>query len=195
MCPELYLLRHGQSEWNAARRHQGQLDGRLTALGREQAHAMGDLLAREIGDPFRFTALASPLQRAWQTAEIALAPLGLAARSDARLTEVHFGAWQGLTDPEIFERHPWAEAPRTDDPFMWNFMAAPGGETLPQMSDRLQAVLDDLAGPAILVAHGMALRVLRGLCLGLDSAGMRDLPGGQGVVWRLRDGVHEVLGV
>ncbi|GKY87873.1 histidine phosphatase family protein [Sinisalibacter aestuarii] len=192
MCNELYLLRHGQSEWNAARRHQGQLESRLTELGRSQAAAMGAVLAREIAEPARFTAFTSPLLRASETAAIALAPLGLTATADDRLKEVHFGAWQGLTDAEIFARYPWAEAPREADPFMWNFMA-PGGETLPLLSARLGAFLDGLAGPAVIVAHGVALRVLRGLCLGLDSSGMRDLPGGQGVVWRLRDGAHSVL--
>lgn len=192
-CKELYVLRHGQSEWNRDRRHQGQLESRLTALGREQARQMGAILAREIARPARFAAFASPLARAWETAEIALAPLGLTPRPDDRLKEIALGAWEGLTDPEIFARDPWAEAPRSDDPFMWNFMA-PGGESLAQLSARLGAFLADLGGrPAVIVAHGMSLRVLRGLCLGLGAAGMEALPGGQGVVWRLRDGRHEVL--
>lgn len=193
MCKDLYLLRHGQSAWNAERRHQGRLESRLTDLGREQARHMGAILAREIGAPGRFTAFVSPQIRAWETAEIALAPLQLTAARDDRLKEVCLGAWEGLTDPEIFARFPWAERPRSADPFMWNFMS-PGGETLPMISARLAAFLAALGErPAVIVAHGMALRVLRGLCLGLDADGMRDLPGGQGVVWRLRDGRHEVL--
>jgi len=193
MCKELYLLRHGQSAWNAACRHQGQLESRLTKLGRQQARAMGALLAREIAAPGGYVAFASPLARARETAEIALGPLGLAPRPDDRLKEIMLGAWQGLADPEVFARFPWAEHPREADPFRWNFMA-PGGETLPMMAARLQSFLDDLGErPAVIVAHGMALRVLRGLCLGLDARGMQDLPGGQGVVWRLRDGQHAVL--
>lgn len=194
MCKELYLLRHGQSEWNAARRIQGQLESPLTPLGRRQAQDMGAVLAREIGDPSRFAAFASPLGRAWQTAGIALAPLGLTATRDDRLAEVDLGVFQGLTGAEAIARFPWAAPPRADDPFMWHFMA-PGGETLAMVEARLRAFLDDLgARPAVIVSHGMALRVLRGLCLGLDAAGMQALPGGQGVVWHLRDGGHAVLG-
>lgn len=193
MCKDFYLLRHGQSSWNAARRHQGQLESRLTKLGRQQAQAMGAVLAREIAAPAEYVAYASPLARARETAEIALSPLGLAPQPDDRLKEVMLGAWQGLTDPEIFARFPWAKAPRAADPFRWNFMA-PGGETLPMLTARLRGFLEDLDDrPAVIVAHGMTLRVLRGLCLGLDGRGMQDLPGGQGVVWRLRHGQHRVL--
>ncbi|HHC29945.1 MAG TPA: histidine phosphatase family protein [Rhodobacterales bacterium] len=197
MCKELFLLRHGESEWNAAGRHQGQLESRLTQAGQAQARAMGQVLVHALKgrglDPAAMPLRTSPLIRARQTAEIALAPFGLRADPDDRLKEVHLGAWQALTDPEIFARFPWAEAPRRNDPFMWNFMS-PGGENLPMLSARISALLDDLGeGPAILIAHGIALRVLRGLVLGLDAPGMRDLPGGQGVVWHIRGGVEAVL--
>lgn len=193
MCKELYLLRHGQSEWNAEGRIQGQLESRLTSMGRKQARDMGEVLAREIGHGSGFAAFASPLIRAWDTAEIVFGPLGLAPQPDDRLAEVDLGVFQGLTAAEAIARFPWAAAPRVDDPFMWHFMA-PGGETLGMVETRLRAFLDDLGDrPAVIVSHGMVLRVLRGLCLGLDAAGMEALPGGQGVVWRLRDGVHEVL--
>lgn len=194
MCKELYLLRHGQSAWNAEGRYQGQSESRLTPLGRDQAARMGAVLAREIGDPARFCAFASPLDRARETAEIALAPLGLAPRFDDRLKEVGLGAWEGLIAPEIVARFPWAAPARARDPFGWLF-TAPGGETLPELSTRLRGFLEGPGQvPAIVIAHGMALRALRGLCLGLDADGMRDLPGGQGVVWRIVDGRHEVLG-
>lgn len=193
MCKQLYLLRHGQSEWNVARRMQGRRESRLTDFGRAQARAMGAVLAREIADPSQLTAFTSPLERARDSAALALAPLGLVATPDARLQEIGLGAWEGLTAPEAYARFPWAEGPRRADPFRWHFMA-PGGETLAEISARLAAFLADLGdGPAVIVSHGIALRVLRGLCLGLDVAGMEALPGGQGVVWRIRDGRHEVL--
>jgi broad specificity phosphatase PhoE len=192
MCKELYVLRHGQSAWNAEGRHQGRLESRLTPLGRDQARAMGAVLAREIDDPSRFTALASPQLRAAETAELALAPLGLSPRHDPRLREVCLGAWQGLTDPEVFARWPESRVLRERDPISWCF-TAPGGETEAQVAARMQSVLDELTGPTILVAHGVVLRVLRALYLGLDGAAMRALPGGQGAVWRLHNGVHEVL--
>lgn len=186
-------MRHGESEWNAERRLQGQMESRLTELGQAQARAMGEVLVRAIDDPARFIAFTSPLERARETATLALAPLGLVATPDPRLKEVALGAWEGLTAPETFERFPWAEAPRTGDPFGWHFMA-PGGETLAELSSRLAAFLGDLGErSAVIVSHGIALRVLRGLRLGLGAAGMAALPGGQGVVWRIGAGRHEVL--
>lgn len=189
---ELYLIRHGQSRWNAERRHQGQLESPLTERGRAQARAVGRAFAREIANPARFAALTSPLGRARETAALVLAPLGLMARPDPRLMEVHLGAWQGLTDPEIFARWPEAEDAMAADPFGWHF-TAPGGERMEGMKARLRAVLAGLAGPTVIVAHGGTLRVLRALVLGLDDDAMRALPGGQGVIWHLKDGVHRTI--
>lgn len=191
-CKELYLLRHGETEWNRAGRHQGQRDSRLTRHGREQARAMGAILTREIEARRGFSAFVSPLGRAVETAALALAPLGLDARPDARLAEVGFGAWEGCTDAEIHDGWPESTALRKADPFGWHF-TAPDGEGFDALRARISGFLAELEGPAIIVSHGIALRVLRGLCLGLDRAGMAALPGGQGVVWRLRDGTHTVL--
>ncbi len=65
----IYLLRHGQTEWNRDRRLQGQGNSALTDLGRAQAELMAELLAREIIEPQEFRLVSSPLQRARETAE------------------------------------------------------------------------------------------------------------------------------
>lgn len=195
-CNGLYLLRHGQSEWNRAGRHQGRLDSRLTGKGRDQAAEMGAILARELAGCAGITAVTSPTIRATETAEIALAPLAVAAVRNTRLVEVGLGDWEGLTHAQIAARWPQSRTSRDRDPFGWHF-TAPGGERFDDICARLQEFADDLdqrEGPVVIVAHGIALRVLRGLLLGLDRAGMAALPGGQGVVWRIADGQHAVLG-
>lgn len=185
--PEILVLRHGQTEWNKARRHQGQLDSPLTALGLAQAADQGRILARlDVGG---FAAYASPQLRAARTADIALSAIGMSACLDPRLKEVAFGAWEGRTAEEIAADRPGHLDEVAADTFGIHFRA-PGGETLPQMESRCAAFLDDLTGPSIIVCHGITSRVLRGLWLGLDEPGMAALPGGQGCVYHLKDGTH-----
>jgi probable phosphoglycerate mutase len=191
--PELYLMRHGQSEWNRLGRHQGRLESPLTDLGRAQAVAMGQALGADLaGRGSGFVARTSPQIRAAETARIALAPLGLVAMPDARLVEVGMGDWQGATDAEIFARWPESRAQRAADPFGWNF-TAPGGESFDDASARIGGFLATLTGPTVIVAHGITLLVLRGLVLGLERAAMAELPRGQGVVWHILNGVHRVV--
>jgi len=111
---ELFVLRHGQTEWNRAGRHQGQLDSPLTEEGRRQALWQGGILQDLIGERRDVSAFVSPLGRAVQTAELALKEIGLEPSVDERLKEVHFGQWQGLTSDQIAESYP--DIPK-DDPF------------------------------------------------------------------------------
>ncbi len=188
--PELFVLRHGQTDWNAQGRYQGRRDSPLTDLGREQAARQGRILAdaglRARGVP----GFASPIGRAWDTAGIALAALGDRPRADDRLVEVSFGLWEGLTGAEIDDN--WPGHRDGADGFGWHF-GAPEGEDFPSMRDRVRQFLDDLDGPAVVVTHGITSKVLRGLWLGLDQAGMGALPGGQGVVYHLKDGQQRQL--
>ena len=188
--PEIFVLRHGQTEWNAEGRHQGQLDSPLTALGRRQAADQGRILVRSVCDPVGISCYASPQGRAWNTAGIALAAIGRAPLADDRLKEVSFGLWEGLTGDEICAN--WPGDQEITDPFHWHFTSL-GGERLGDLRVRAQSFLDDLAGPTIIVTHGIlsrVLRVLRGLYLGLDTAGMAAIEGGQGMVYHLEDGTQ-----
>lgn len=188
--PELYILRHGQTEWNAIRRMQGALDSPLTALGREQAARLGVIL-REAGvtaDSHAFRV--SPQGRARQTAGIALAGIGADAIVDDRLREISLGVYDGLTHAEIDEHYPGAFD--QTDPFLW-YDTALNGEGFAAFSDRIAAVLADLAGPTVIIAHGMVSRFLRGAALGLDLDGIAGLPGGQGVVYHLKDRIQTRL--
>ena len=124
--PEIFVLRHGQTEWNKAGRHQGRMDSPLTQHGRGQAQAQSKLLAALLGARSDIGAYCSPQGRASNTAEIVLAPLGMSASTDARLCEISFGQWEGLTFDEI--AHDWPELTKNadKDAFGWHFNA-PGG--------------------------------------------------------------------
>lgn len=184
--PELYILRHGETVWNAEGRLQGRADSPLTATGRAQAARQGALLAAAgVGNlPLR----ASPSPRALTTAEIALP--GRPILLDARLMEVDLGDWTGALIADLAAARP--DIATAADAHHWKF-GAPGGETLEAMAARCRAVLDDLDGPAILVTHGLTSRVLRCLALGLPPHALADLPGGQGVIHHIRDGQARLI--
>jgi probable phosphoglycerate mutase len=142
--PDLYILRHGQTEWNAQGRVQGQHDSLLTPLGRSQAARQGAILA-EAG-VLDLPVYVSPQGRARATAEIALP--GRPARVDPRLREISLGRWDGLTRDEIGAR--WVDAFDEPDPFLW-YDTAPEGEGFAAVQARAAAFLAELNGPAIVV--------------------------------------------
>jgi len=153
----LYLVRHGQTEWNAEQRMQGWLDSSLTDLGVRHAHAHAELLAREAVERL----VVSPLGRARETADIINARLNLPTRVDPRLKERSYGDWEGLTLDEIEKRWPGASAARRRDPFNYR---PPGGESLPDLVMRVAPLLDEVRGDGAeriaIVSHGMTGRAL-----------------------------------
>ncbi len=155
--PDLYILRHGQTVWNAEGRMQGHMDSPLTALGRDQACALTGIL-RGLGLPPDVAFHASPLGQARQTVALALDGLCAVPIYDARLREVSVGAFEGLTRHEIETR--WPEIVGADSNVPWLFRA-PGGETFEGFRDRLASWLSEQARPTVAVAHGMVSMVLR----------------------------------
>jgi len=185
--PDICVLRHGQTEWNVAGRHQGRQDSPLTELGRKQAVTQGDILRSVLGDLSQFEIYSSPQGRSRSSAKLAMGDLDELVCEDLRLREVNFGAWEGLTLEEVERR--WPELADEGDAFSWHFYS-PGGESYEELSDRARGFLGDLSGPSIIFTHGITSRVLRGIYLGLDMDGMRDLEGGQGCVYRLSNGIQ-----
>lgn len=179
--PDIYVLRHGQTEWNAAGRFQGRMGSPLTELGISQAGEQNASLEACLKGR-AVTAFCSPQERAARTADIALKGITSPVIKDDRLCEVSFGDWEGRTAAEI--EHGWPDLFRMqdDNPFAWHF-SSPGGERFAEMTARCQSFLNDLQGPSVIVTHGITSRVLRGLWLGLDETGMAALPGGQGCVY------------
>ena len=144
--PEVFLLRHGETEWSASGRHTGRTDVPLTERGEAQARALGAAVA---GRSFALVAT-SPLRRASETCRLA----GLAGVVDADLREWDYGDYEGRTTPEIRE-----EVPRWT---VWRG-PVPGGERLEAVAhraDRVVARLLAAGGDVAVVSHGHFLRVL-----------------------------------
>jgi len=172
--PRLYFLRHGETDWNAEGRLQGRKDIPLNALGREQAARAGKTLVKILRsrnlNPATLPFQCSPLLRTRQTLEIARANMGLPPDGgiiDDRLVEFTFGAWEGLTWPEVCARDPDRGRAREAD--KWNFQP-PGGESYAQLAERLKPWLETLTGPAVVVSHGGVARALMALVGGLSEA-------------------------
>lgn len=170
--PPLYLARHAETVFNAAARMQGQdRHTPLTHAGLAQAHAMGVALRELLGEKPDLLVWASTAGRTQQTAAIICEHLSLDffdVRLDARLQEIHVGAWEGRRYADIV-----AEAGPIIDPARRLFsMQPPGGEWYPDIADRLTDWLGDLAKagrPALAISHGIASRVLRGLMVGGEA--------------------------
>ncbi|EGL62149.1 phosphoglycerate mutase [Agrobacterium sp. ATCC 31749] len=183
----LYLVRHGQTEFNAVGRWQGQCDSPLTDVGRAQAAHVASILKSQ-GLNQTATIVSSPLGRAIQTAEIIASTLGVddPLTVDARLKEVGMGSWDGLTDTEIE-----AEWPNVRDGLGHNewFFHSSDGERYDEMLDRVQAALSelmhDLRVPKVVVCHGVTSRIVRGIHLGLSKNEILDLEVPQNAAFRL----------
>jgi broad specificity phosphatase PhoE len=173
--PLIYFLRHGQTDYNASKRIQGELEIPINAKGREQARRNGSLLAELIGEKDRFDFVASPLLRARQTMEIVRRVMGLPAdgyRTDDRLKEISFGAWAGLTWPEIEARDPEIYARRQAD--RWS-VAPPGGESYSDVYRAVVEWLESVTSDTVVVAHYGTARCIRGHFLKLVRAEILNL--------------------
>ncbi|MEO0665906.1 MAG: histidine phosphatase family protein [Pseudomonadota bacterium] len=186
--PELYVLRHGQTVWNAEGRLQGALNSPLTELGRAQALAQGRILAGL--DLTGFQAICSPLGRTIETAGLAVAPIMERIRTDGRLREIEVGAWSGLQRDTLGVGYDPTDPPGET---LSLYDMAPEGEGLARLEIRCRDFLDSLEGPAVLITHGITSRMLRALCLGLVREELETLPGGQGNVFHVKDGVQREL--
>jgi broad specificity phosphatase PhoE len=167
-------VRHGETEWSLSGQHTGKTDLPLTAAGRERATALAPMFAsREFA-----LVLCSPLLRARETCSLAGFDESLVELCDD-LEEWDYGAYEGLTTPQIRERDP--------DWDMWRD-GCPDGETPPDVGARADRVIERLRaadGDAIAFAHGHILRVLGARWIELPVAGGSRLYLGTGSVSEL----------
>ncbi|HEX5542690.1 MAG TPA: histidine phosphatase family protein [Micromonospora sp.] len=176
----LIIWRHGNTDWNAGDRVQGQTDVPLNDLGWEQAAAAAPLLAALRPDAI----VSSDLRRAADTAQALAAVTGLPVRTDPRLRERYFGLWQGLTIPEVAERFP-AEYAR------WRAGEQTPGceiESLDDLGKRvgeaLQKAAEAVSGGIVVVAtHGGAARQSCGYLLGWGAEVLRTIGPLQNCHW------------
>ncbi len=158
--PIIYFVRHGETDWNAEGRLQGQRDIPLNDLGRVQAHEAGEKLRAQVPLIEDCDFIASPLLRTRETMEIARTAMGLHPtyyRTDERLKELTFGAWEGFTWPEILRKAPNAAHGRERD--KWNFVP-PDGESYAMLAERIRPVVAELRRDTVMVSHGGVARVL-----------------------------------
>lgn len=185
----IYLVRHGQTEFNRERRYQGGCDSALTELGQRQARAVGQRL-RELGVA-DFRLVSSPLGRTLQTAAIVREAAAIAAEVEVepRIAEVGMGAWERRTREEIEAISPGflAMAAANRD---W-FFRAPDGEQYDAMAERLGSWLRQILAdgrPVVAISHGIAGLMLRGLYMGWDKPRTLEQTTPQDAFFRLADG-------
>lgn len=168
--PTIVFLRHGETDWNAEGRLQGQRDVPLNDKGRGQARRNGETLRRVLPGIAAFDFVASPLWRTRETMEIARTALGMDAggyRTDDRLVEATFGRWEGFTTEEIRAKEPGELAAREAD--KWG-VSPPGGESYELLARRVRPWIAEIDQPTVVVAHGGVGRVLWIELAGLDPA-------------------------
>src|SRR5262245_57345808 len=159
MANQVYLFRHGETEWSKSGQHTGRTDLPLTEMGKRQAAALGRLLAKR---PFALV-LTSPLGRARETCR--LAGYGEVAVVTDDLREWDYGDYEGRTTPDIRKQVPdWS---------IWTG-TLPHGETIEQVAERARRAIARAAaapGDVAMFAHGHILRVVAACWLGLPPDG------------------------
>ncbi|OBG55949.1 MULTISPECIES: glucosyl-3-phosphoglycerate phosphatase [unclassified Mycobacterium] len=184
----LIMLRHGQTEFNAGSRMQGQLDSQLSELGRAQAVAAAEVL----GKLQPLLIVSSDLHRAYDTAIRLGERTGLPIRVDKRLRETHLGDWQGLTHTEVDAQAPGARLAWREDA-TW---APHGGESRVDVAARSVPLVSELVSgepdwgdpqqaerPVVLVAHGGLIAALSAALLKLPVANWPVLGGMGNASW------------
>ncbi len=149
---ELWAVRHGETDFNAEGRIQGQLPVPLSALGRVQAEHLAERLRGVRFDAF----YASDLARTRETAETVERALKMAILYLPALREIHYGIWQGLTADEVAKLHPEEAARRKAEPLRY---LPPGGESWVMVGERVVAEVERLAARhagerVLMVSHG-----------------------------------------
>lgn len=184
----LYVIRHGETDWNREQRFQGQTDIPLNALGRSQARRNGEALAALGVDFSGFAFVSSPLVRAADTMRIARTAMGLepdAFSFDDRLKEVSYGDWERHTLSELERTVPEAVAAREAD--KWRF-TPPNGESYADLCDRVKDYAATLNGPTLIATHGGVLRSLFHLVEGVDGPAAANRPVWQDRIYAIIDG-------
>jgi broad specificity phosphatase PhoE len=188
----LYVVRHGETDWNAAGRLQGQTDIPLNDNGRAQAAQNGMRLAHAKIDPAAVDFIASPLSRAYETMTLLRQAMGLPRegfKTDVRLKELSYGRCEGST---------WQQLPPIDangvarhrDPYNW---LPDGGESYADAMRRTAGWLSSITRDAVVVTHGGITRTLRGLVAGVAIEKVPTLKVPQDRVLVLRSGTMSWL--
>ena len=166
---KIYLVRHGESESNAAMMLYGRTDSALTENGRAQARAIAEKLR---GQCFE-RCVASTLIRADETAKIIVGEFGVPVEHDERLVEQDMGEWENTHFPTIMEREPVIIGNMLRD---WTKVVPPGGESFDKIRARVAAAIDDIIAAGkdtLIVAHAGPLATATAVLLELPDSAVR----------------------
>lgn len=188
--PALFLVRHGETEWNSAGRFQGAKDSPLTDRGRQQAQSAGRTLAAMVTGRAPLRAYVSPLGRARETASLISQYVKLDIHIEQRVAEVSLGCWDGMSMYEIDAEFPGALS--GSKPHDWYFRS-PDGEKFEDAYARTTDWLREACAPAIVVTHGLASRLIRGAYEQLSKQDMLLLPVPQDGFYQLKNGHSEFV--
>lgn len=183
----LYLIRHGETEWNRAQRYQGQRDIPLNDTGRTQARRNGAVLKTLLPAIADMDFVSSPLSRAIETMQLLRAEMGLdplAFRQDARLVELNYGHWEGHLASSLAKIDPEGVDAKARDPFGWR---PAGGESYADLMARIIVWLASIDRDTVAMTHGGVSRVARGAALGLDTRDVTTLEVPQDKILVLKD--------
>ena len=164
----LFLLRHGETDWNVAKRLQGRHAIPLNDRGRLQARRHGAVLKVLVPEPDEWRFVSSPLGRARETIEIVRIEMGLPAKGyelSDEIVELGYGAWEGKSWDELRVETPALIEERFANP--WNTVAPGGGEHHEEMQARVVAWYEALPPFTIAVTHSGPTRIIRGHVGGL----------------------------
>lgn len=155
---KIYLIRHGQSEWNVLNKVQGQTNTNLTQLGKDQGKAMGTRLKNSNIDMI----YSSDLNRAFDTSKIIAEEINKPLIISKYLREINFGVWEGLTSEELSKKYKKEQETWRSNP---ERLILPGAESLEVLSERVmlwfKQILEKDSGKNIaIVSHSATLKVL-----------------------------------
>ncbi len=158
----IYFIRHGETDWNAEARYQGQVDIPLNDKGRGQVRRNGEALRALLPDPASLDYVMSPLGRTRETMAIIRSALGLppdGARVDDRLREMNYGHWEGKLAKDLPVIDPDGMAERARDWWHWRPI---GGESYEDLTQRIDDWLETVDRDVVVASHGGVSRALRG---------------------------------
>jgi probable phosphoglycerate mutase len=188
MTHTIYMIRHGQTDWNAEKRLQGQTEVAMNEVGRGQVQRNAAKLKRLLGDPARWRYLSSPIGRAAETMRIMRRAFGLpedAFERDSRLCELDFGEFAGHSWSELRRSRPADVEHRFQD--SWNYVC-PGGESYRQLAARVFACVDAIGEDTVITAHAGVSRTLQSRFIAIEPAQIAFLDAPQDTIMMIRDG-------
>lgn len=191
MTQEMYLIRHGETEFNVEGKFQGQSNSPLTENGKDQIYQVARMLKMELGDDIHnWEIISSPLGRAMDSTKILCETLAYdltKVQTDERPAEVSVGDWAGLYIEDI--KAQWPRLLEGTNHYNWYFNSL-GGERYADVEGRVKAFLESVKDKEklIVVAHGVTSRIIRGLYQNLDKDEALSLEVAHETFFKLADG-------